>query len=156
MIDSLSLWWQGRSTREQRLLMVMFALAGLVLAWLLVIRPLSDALDAARTRHGIAVVALAEARARADAGSGAAGVTATLPVDSLIGRTATEAGFTGARIAAPGPARATIAIGAARPQALFAWLAGLERSGLIVERFRAQANSDRTLSAEATLRARGR
>lgn len=156
MTDSLSFWWQARSTRERRLLTIMFALAGLVLGWLLVVRPLSDALDAAKTRHGAAVVALAEARARADVGSGSGGVTATLPVDSLIGRTATEAGFTGARIVAQGPARATVAIAAARPQALFAWLAALDRSGLVVERFRAQANADRTVSAEASLRARGR
>ena len=156
MTHSFSLWWQARSTRERRLLTIMFALAGLVLGWLIVVRPLSDALDAVRTRHGAAVVALAEARARADAGSGSAGVTAALPVDSLIGRTAAEAGFTGARIAAQGPTRATVAIAAARPQALFAWLVALERGGLVVERFRAQANADGTLSAEASLRARGR
>jgi len=155
MTDSLSLWWRARSIREQRLLMIMFALAGLVLGWLVIVRPLGDALDAARARHGAAVVALAEARARAEAG-GAGGVAAPLPVDSLIGRTAGEAGFTGARIAAQGPARASVAIDAARPQALFAWLVRLEAGGLVVERLRAQANSDRTLSAEATLRARGR
>ena len=37
----------------------------IVLGWLLVVRPLSDALDAAKTRHAAAVVALGEARARA-------------------------------------------------------------------------------------------
>ena len=51
---------------------------------------------------------------------------------------------------------ATVAIDAARPQALFGWLVRLEESGLLVERLRAQANSDRTLAVEAVLRARGR
>jgi len=156
MSDDLTLWWQGRTPRERGLLLVMAALAAFVLGWLLVVRPLSDALDAAKTRHGAAVVALAEARARAETVGAAAGAAPALPVDSLIGRTAGEAGFTAARIAAQGPARATVAIDAARPQALFAWLVRLEASGLVVERLRAQANSDRTLAVEAALKARGR
>ena len=120
MSESLILWWQSRSPRERGLLLVMFGLAAFVLGWLLVVQPLSDALDAAKTRHGAAAVALAEARARVQTGSASTGAVASLPVDSLIGRTAGEAGFTGARIAAQGPARAAIAIDAARPQALFA------------------------------------
>jgi hypothetical protein len=49
-----------------------------------------------------------------------------------------------------------LAIEAARPQALFAWVSEMERDkGLIVERLTAKANSDRTLSAEITFRARG-
>lgn len=154
MSETLTLWWQGRSARERGMLLIMFGLLAIVVGWLLVVRPLSDWLDAARTRHDAAVVALAEARMRADAGG--ARVSAPLPVDSLIGRTAAEAGFTGARIAAQGPARASVAIDAARPQALFGWIAQLEGSGLAVERLQARANSDRTLAFEATLRARGR
>jgi general secretion pathway protein M len=154
MSERLALWWQGRSPRERGLLVMMFALIGVVLGWLLVVRPLSDSLDAARARHGAAVVALAEARARLDAGGGAP-APAALPVDAAIGRAAAEAGFAGARIAAQGPARARVTIDAARPQALFGWLARLERSGLVVDRLRAQANADRTLGAEIVVRARG-
>jgi len=157
MSDDLALWWRARTPRERGLLLVMAALAAAVLGWLLVVRPLSDALDAARTRHGVAVVALAEAQAHAEARGGAAAAAApALPVDALIGRTASEAGFAAARIAAQGPTRATVAIDAARPQALFGWLARLERSGFAIERLRAQANSDRTLNVEFTLRVRGR
>jgi len=156
MSENFAFWWRARSPRERGLLLVMAALAAIVLGWLLVVRPLTDALDAAKARHGAAVVALAEARARAGAARGGAGAAPSLPVDSLIGRTASEAGFIGARIAAQGPARATVAIDAARPQALFGWLVRLEQSGLVVERLRAQANSDRTLNVEAALRARGR
>jgi general secretion pathway protein M len=154
MSRSLALWWQARSARERGLLLVMIVLAAVVLGWLLVMRPLSDALDAAKTRHGAAVVSLAEARARAEAGRGGARAAPALPVDRLVGRTASEAGFTGARVAPQGAARATVALDAARPQALFGWLIRLEQSGLVVERLRAQANSDRTLNVEASLRAR--
>ena len=150
-------WWRQRSLREQRLLLVMFALIGLVLVWLLVVRPLGDALDAARRDHAEAVTALAEARARAAAGQGRAATPATaasLPVDAFLGRTATEAGFANARIAALGPARATIAIDAAMAPAFFAWVRRMEASGLAVETLRARVNGDRTLAVEAGFRAR--
>jgi len=152
----MSLWWAERSARERRLILVMLALAVIVLGWLMVVRPLSDALDAAKTRHAAAVVALGEARARLGQNAGPRAMAPTLPVDSVIGRTASEAGFPAARIAGLGPTRASVAIDAARPQALFAWILRLEQSGLIVERLRARANSDRTLAAEIALRARGR
>ena len=159
MKSALESWWRLRSEREQRLLLVMFVLLALVLVWLLVVRPLDDALDSAKRRHDEAVTALAEARARAGP-AGAAPVAATasapLPVDSYLGRTATEAGFTGARIVAQGPARATVAIDAARPPAFFAWVRLLEQNGLAVESLRARANGDRTLAVEAAFRARGR
>ena len=151
-------WWRERSPREQRLLLVMSALMALVLAWLAVIRPLSDALDSARERHGAAVVALAEARVRAEAAGSAEAqrISVRLPVDALVSRTATEAGFANARIASQGPAAARIAIEAARPQAVFAWVAQLERQGLAVTSLRARANQDRTIAVEAAFRAPGR
>jgi len=156
MSGGLILWWRGRTIREQRLLAVMAALAVLVLGWLLVVRPLGDALDSAKTRHGAAVVALGEARARAEARQRRPDAPPpALPIDGLIGQAAGEAGFTGARITAAGPARASVALDAARPQALFAWVAGLERRGLTVERLRAEANADRTVSAEIAFRAGG-
>ena len=40
MMDGIATWWRVRTQREQRLLLVMFALLALVLGWLLVIRPL--------------------------------------------------------------------------------------------------------------------
>jgi len=157
MTLGLTSWWRARTLREQRLLLLMLALFALVLGWLLVIRPLGDALDAAQRRHAAAVVALADARVRAE---GARRLRSErrdappLPVDGLLGRTATEAGFAGARIAADGPARASVAIDAARPQAFFAWVRLLERRGLIVDTLRARANDDRTLAIEAAFRAR--
>jgi general secretion pathway protein M len=153
-MSGLAAWWRERSLREQRLLYVMFGLLLLVLGWLLIVRPLGDALDAARTRHGAAVIALAEARARAGAAGPAAGrPTPSLPVDSLLGRTANEAGFANARINAQGPARAQVVIEAARPQALFAWITRLEGQGLIVDSLVARTNPDRTVHVEAAFRA---
>ena len=67
-----------------------------------------------------------------------------------------EAGFPGARIAAQGPRQANVAIDAARPQAFFAWIGQMERSGLAVESLRARTNPDRTLAVEVVLQASGR
>ncbi len=147
-------WWSERSPREQRLLQVMAGLAVIVLGWLLVVRPLTDSLDAAKTRHAAAVVALGEARARALPGA-SPGAPAAGPVDALVARTANEAGFTNARITSQGATRASVAVDAARPQILFGWVARLEQSGLVVERLLARTNSDRTVAAEITLRKRG-
>jgi general secretion pathway protein M len=149
----MNAWWNARSERERWLVGTMLVLALILLGWLLIVRPLSDALDAARMRHGEAAVALALARARAEP-SAAVGPAASGPVDSIVARTAAAAGFPGARIASQGPGRAIVSLDAARPQALFGWVAQMEQQGLVVERLRAQANADHTLSAEMTLEAR--
>jgi general secretion pathway protein M len=146
-------WWSERSRREQRLIQVMIGLALIVLGWLLVVRPLTDALDAAKTRHAAAVVALGEARARTTPG-GAPGAPAAGPVDALVARTANEAGFTNARITSQGSERAGVAVDSARPQALFGWVARLEQSGLVVDRLTTRINSDRTVAAEIAFRKR--
>ncbi|HYJ51554.1 MAG TPA: type II secretion system protein GspM [Allosphingosinicella sp.] len=146
----MSAWWALRTPRERGLLAVMLVLIGIVLAWVAVIQPLADALDAAKARHGAAVVALAEARARTRPASTAA---AAGPADAIAEQTASAAGFTGARIGSQGPARASVAIDAARPQALFGWIAEMERRGLVVERLSARANADQTLSAEVGVKA---
>ena len=154
-MSGLAIWWRERSLREQRLLIVMAALVALVLGWLLLIRPLADAHDSARLRHDAAVTALAEARARAEAAgrSRRRPAAVPLPVDALLSRTAAEAGFPNARIAGQGPAAASVALDAARPQAFFGWVAQLERQGLEVASLRARANQDRTLAVEAAFRA---
>ena len=158
MAARLRHWWQERSLRERWLLSFMFGLLFLVLAWLLVARPLMIALEEAKLRHGEAVIAVAEARAEADRARRSAEPPSApaLPIDALVSRTATEAGFTGARIIGRGPARASVAVDAARAEAYFAWIAALERQGVTVESLRATANPDRTLSTQALVAAGGR
>lgn len=156
MTETLRAWWITRSTREQRLLLVMFALVGVVLIWLLVLRPLADLRADAEQRHGEAVTALAEARART-ALSSAPTATPPLPIDSLLARTSSDAGFPNARIVAQSPAQASITIEAGRPQAVFGWVRGLEAQGVVVQSLRARANQDRTIFVEASFSAgRGR
>jgi general secretion pathway protein M len=159
MTENLSRWWVARSQREQRLLLVMGGLLAVVLAWLLVVRPLGDRLSEARERHGAAVVALAEAKASA-AAIGRLERVRHPPLDGppelVIGREANQAGFRVSRLQPEGAGRVTVAMESARPQAFFAWVRAMEADkGLIVDRLSASSNSDRTLSVQVTFRARG-
>lgn len=152
-------WWNERTRREQRLILVMLAMLGAVAAWLLIVRPLGDAEAHARVRYAIALDRLARARSEAAAIERVqANPPARLgaPVETFVASAAAEAGFTGSRVVAAGPGRAGITIEAARPQAFFGWVEAMQARGLVVERLRAAANGDRTLAIEATLRARGR
>jgi general secretion pathway protein M len=150
--------WLARTPRERWLLGIMLALVGVVLAWLLILRPLGDLESAARQRHGEAVAALAEARSQAAAIGGLEkNRPAPLagPLDQAVAEAASAAGFQLSGLQPEGPGRVSLAIGAARPQALFGWIAQMEAQGLIVERLTASSNPDRTLSAQIVLRARG-
>lgn len=158
MTDRLKIWWKGRSPREQRLLLVMAALAAILIAWLLVFRPLGNALSDAKERHASAMVALAEARAQADVirqAEDEAPAALGMPLDVLLSQAAAEAGFPVARLERQGSKQATMTIEAVRPQAFFGWIGELESRGLIVERLTATTNSDQTLGVQFTLRARG-
>ena len=158
MNEFLKSWWRTRTSREQKLLLAMLGLAALVFAWLLIIRPLGDALSRARERHGDAVLAVAQARAQARAITGlrrTAPAQLTMPLDSLLNQSATEAGFPVTRVEREGVNQATITIQPVRPQAFFAWVSQMEgRNGLIVERLTANTNSDQTLQVTVTFRAR--
>ena len=152
-------WWRTRTLREQRLLLAMLALLALVLAWLLVIRPVSDALSRARERHSDAVVAAAEARAQVEALRGLQRQAPTAlagPLDATLNQSATEAGFTVSRIEREAANRATVVLDAVRPQAFFGWVDQMENGrGLAVERLTATTNSDQTLAVQVTFTARG-
>jgi general secretion pathway protein M len=158
MTARLTALWLGRSPRERWLLAIMLALVALVLAWLLILRPLGDMLSAARQRQGEAVAALAEARAQAAAIGGLEKKRPAAlagPADAAVAAAASAAGFQLSALQPEGPGRVSLAIDAANPQALFGWIAQLEAQGFIVERLTASSNADRTLSAQIVLRTRG-
>ncbi|QPQ53998.1 type II secretion system protein M [Allosphingosinicella flava] len=152
-------WWKGRTVREQRMLVALAVVAALVLGWLLVIRPLDAALASAKERHGQAVAALAQTRAQAKAINDLTQRPAPAlggPLATVIGTSASEAGFTVSRLDADANGNVTLAIAAARPQAFFAWVAEMESRGAIAANLTASANTDQTLSVQATFRAGGR
>lgn len=157
MIESLRLAWSQRTTREQRLLLVMFGLLGVVVLWLGIIRPLGDALSEARERLYRATVESGLIAARADDLRLARRLTSA-QIDSTlaiaVSTVAAEVGFDLARLDPQGADRVQLAIATARGGALFDWLNRLQRRGIFVERMTIRPNSDATLAVEATLRAR--
>lgn len=158
MNGAFAAWWRSRTLREQRLLLTMFGLMALVLCWLLIIRPLDDALARARERHGEAVAALTAARGQIETISGlkSQGSPAVdAPLETMINNAAVEAGFPVSQVTRDGAAQATISLGAVRPQAFFAWIQQMEARGLIVDRMTTTINADATLAAQVTFRLRG-
>lgn len=148
-------WWALRTTREQRLLLAMFALFAIAILWFGIIRPLDDALADARARQQRAVIAEAEARAQANAIAvfrRNRPPTLDLPVRIFVPQSASAAGFTVSRADPFEPDGVSIVIGSVRPAAFFTWLASLQARGLIVEALSATPSPDRTLSVQFTVR----
>lgn len=156
-MTGLRTWFEGRSLRERRLLLVMGALAVLTLIWAVVIRPVGDGLSSARERHASAVTRLGETEAtvallRAAQRSRPAPLTGALA--DIVRVQADMAGFSLTSLDQDGADRVRIAIPSARPGALTAWLAKLERGGILVDSVTMTDKGDRTVSVTMTLKAR--
>lgn len=155
-MTALRAWFTGRSLREQRLLLVMAALMAVTLVWLLVIRPIGDALSAERQRHADAVVRLGATAAAVDAirevRRQPPALTGTL-ADTVRARAA-EAGFVVASLTEDGPGRVRVGIAGARPAVLVPWLARLEANGVLVDAATLTDKGDRTVGVELVLKAR--
>ena len=156
-MSGLRAWYAARSLREQRMILVMLALAAVTLVWAAVVIPVRDGLSSARTRHRDAVERLGRTLVAVDAVKRAQRARIALveaPLPDAVRARAEEAGFTLATLDADGPDRVRVSIATARPPALFAWLASLEQAGILVESSAITANADQTIAAQLTLRAR--
>lgn len=156
-MSGLRTWFDGRSLREKRLLLVMAALAALTLVWAAIIRPIGDGLSSARERHADAVMRLGETQAQVAAlrdaqRSRPAPLTGTLA--DAVRAQADQAGFALASLDQDGPDRVRVGIQSARPGALVAWLARLERAGILVDAAALTNNGDKTVGVTLTLKAR--
>ncbi len=156
-MSGLRNWFDGRSLREKRLLLVMAALLALTIVWGLILRPLGDALSSARERHTAAVIRYGETADRIDALKEARAarirpLTGTL-ADTIRAR-AEEAGFPLASVDPDANGSVRVAIQSARGSALTGWLARLERGGIVVQSATLTDNGDRTVAARLVLRSR--
>lgn len=157
-MSGLRVWFDSRSLRERRLLLVMVALLVLTILWAGIIRPVGDGLSSARERHADAVLRVAETEMRIDALHNAqrrrpSPLTGSL-ADNVRAR-ADDAGFALASLTEDGPGRVRIGIQSARPGALTGWIARLEDTGILVDSLALTNNGDRTVGVTATLKARG-
>ena len=156
-MTGLETWFEGRSLRERRLLLVMAGLAVLTLLWALIIRPVGDGLSSARERHADAVTRLGETRAQVATlrdiqRTRATPLTGTLA--DAVRAEADQAGFALASLDQDGASRVRVGIQSARPAVLVAWLARLERLGILVDSVAMTDKGDKTVGVALTLKAR--
>jgi general secretion pathway protein M len=155
-MNSLTAWFQGRSVRERRLILVMLALLVLTILWGGIIRPVRDGLESARERHAGAEVRLGDVqrqvaqvkaiqRGRPRAPEG--------PLADAVRSRADEAGFALSSLE-PDGSGVRIGIATAKPGALLGWIAALEADGLLVGASTITGNGDGTVSATLTLQGR--
>lgn len=158
MILVVRQWYGARTRREQRLILLMVAIAAPLLAGLLVVMPLERAYNDALERHLEAidrngrVRQLAEtSTARPAVAPGAGG--ADLPL--VIAESAARAGLTLDSNGAAGPNSASVAIAGAPAPTAVQWLRDLETRGVAVEDVRLTPAANGTVAVSARL-ARGR
>lgn len=154
-MSALKTWFDGRSLREKRLLLVMAALMVVTILWAGIVRPVDDGLASARERHSAAVVRLGETQAQVEA---LTGIRRPPPLTGSLADTvraaADEAGFALQSLNEGGPGRVRAQIQSARAAALIPWLNRLERGGILVEQATLTDNGDRTVGVTLVLRSR--
>jgi general secretion pathway protein M len=154
-MTGLRTWFATRSLRERRLLLVMAALAAITLVWAGIVRPVRDALSAARERHAAAAVRLGETRTAIDSIRTVRALRAQPLAGALqdvVRAEADQAGFALETLEPQGTQRVRTTIRSARPGALTTWLARLERIGILVETATLRDNGDRTVGVDLLLK----
>jgi general secretion pathway protein M len=148
-MTALSSFWQARSTRERRLLLIMAALAVPILLWLLLLRPLDNARTSAERRLAVAtadIAALTAAKATLEAAPPAnAG-----PVMPRVQAAVSAAGLSLASLDANGPNGTTARIAAARAPVLLRLIATLEANGISITSLSISRNQDTSINAQFT------
>jgi general secretion pathway protein M len=158
MKTALITWFNGRSLRERRMLLVMLALLVLTILWFGIALPVSDGLSSSRTRLNDAIVRLGDTESRIDAVK-ALQRSQPSPISGALAdylrQSAGNAGFALSNVEAQNDDRTKITVATARPAALFSWIADLEQAGVIVVASDVTNNGDQTVAAQMTLMKRG-
>lgn len=158
MIASLRLWFDGLTLREKRLVLVALTLGIVTFVWFGVIRPINNGLSDGRARHGNAVLQLAAVQSKVAAVQQIVGnrpPPMSAPLEAVVRDRAAAAGFALASVSPAANNAVQISITAARPAALFPWIADLERSGVLVDSLSTSDNADQTISATLVLKTQG-
>lgn len=151
-------WFLARTQREQRLILLMLAVALPVLAWFLVVRPLNAAYDdalqdhlAAIDRHG-RVLALAEA-AKSNPARRVDANKADLQL--IVTQAASQAGIALQGADPSGPDAVDVTVAGGRATVLGQWLAQFEAQGVAIQQMTMTPLPDGTVNMSARLARRG-
>lgn len=158
MMNRLSLWWADHSLRDRWAIGVLAMATLIVIGWLGVWRPLSDALDKAGEahdqaieRHAAITARVAELQSLRQRG-GRPPDAPTGRIDLVIAQSAAERGFTLSRNDAVGDSATTLAIASASAPALFGWLGQLEEQGIVASELTIRPNGNGTVALTAQMR----
>lgn len=158
MILGVREWYGTRSTREQRLILLMVGIALPLLAWLLLVQPLSRAYDAALDRHLLSIDRNARVRALAESArsvSSASTGPAAQDLGMLVTESAGRAGLAIASNAGAGAGTANVTIAQAPSTAAMQWLRELETRGVRIEELRIAPAGQGLVSVTARLARNG-
>jgi len=137
---SIREWFAGRSPRERWMVILMLAIVVPVVAWLLVVRPLNSAYDAALERHLQAVDRNGRVRMLAELARKQPGrARAAAPVADLglvVAEAAGQSGLTLDGNNPIGPNSVSVSVGQASASQALQWLRDLEARGLVVLEWR--------------------
>lgn len=148
-------WMSERSERERRLIWLMLAVAVPILAWALIVRPLSNAYDATLEKHLQAVDRNGRVRALAQVAKDRTAAPAAVAVADLGLAITESAGQAGLALDGNAPAGgdvASISIAQASPAAAIRWFQDLQARGLIVEEWRMSPAGSGTVTVTARVR----
>jgi general secretion pathway protein M len=148
-MNSLQTFWQARTRRERRLLIVMAALALPILLWLALIRPLGAARLRAESQLAAATADTAVLQAARTA-LATAPQSASDPVMPRLQAAVAAAGLSLASLDPAGPNGATARIAAARAPVLLRLIAALEAEGLVITSLSISRNEDTSVNAQFT------
>lgn len=158
LTDRLYPWWEGRTLREQRMLVVMAMLVAAVFVWLAIVRPMLGWREqAAADRAGAETErAWVQTGLRLTAPPGAGRTVIDLEgFEPLVTRTAAAAGLN-VTTGMDASGRLAFRIPDASSAALFGWMSTLERDhGIAVVSLGVVENTDATLQVEGALARQG-
>lgn len=158
MTAGLRAWFDARSLRERRLILVMLALAVVTILWAGIIRPVRNGLSDSRERYTAAVVRLGEAEAVLSQVKAIQRRQLPAPNGALadvVRARAESAGLTLAGLDSEAPDRVRVTITTVRAGALTQWIAALEGEGVLVDSLTVSGAGGNAVSAQMTLTARG-
>ena len=150
-------WYMGRTKREQVLLAAAGSISAIIIAVFLIAIPLINGIDSAKGRYEEAVVRHGRMAAKVDLlarESEATGRPPSGPLVDFVRQSAKAAGFTLDSADPAGAGEVSIRIASATPEALFAWLGGLEARGIAVRNLTVDPveGAPGTIGVSATLR----
>ncbi|MEP2989907.1 MAG: type II secretion system protein GspM [Parasphingorhabdus sp.] len=158
MINFVRTWFDALSSREKILISVLAILVAGFIAFYGVFKPFVGAMNEAELRYQEAVERQARIEIKAaffdakDQGSEGAVQSAAGSIETIISRSAGEAGFATSAINTQSDNSVTMTIDSAKPTAMFHWIALLEQRGIIVVELLASPGANETITATLKLR----